>query len=538
MLNDTFQSVFTPVPMDSYLPRDTCSPYPDMPDITISAEGIKKLLDNINPSKAGGPDGLRPRVLKELAIPISPILQKIFSESLCQCAVPDDWKLAMITPVYKKGDRDCPGNYRPISLTCICSKLLVHIVTSELTTYFTEHNILYHLQHGFRHGRSCESQLLELTSTLQANVNARAQTDLIIMDFSKAFDKVCHKKLISKLDFYGVRGNTLQWISCFLEGRQQCVVLEGTQSSYLDGFSGVPQGSVIGPTLFLVYINDLPEYVNSTVHLFADDTVMYLTINSDEQCTQLQADLNRLEEWEREWLMAFNPEKCEVLRISRKKTVIYFDYILHGKILRSVKSAKYLGVELSHNLKWNAQIGKATAKANCTLGFLKRNLRVKSCALKQQAYFSLVRPQLEYCSSIWDPRQGIENNGSYRLEMVQRRAARWTLCRYHPTASVSDMLQELGWRSLLQRRCDARLVLLYKIKNGLVACNRDQLKDPIRRSRHTHDHTIRPITCKTKSHQLSFFPRTILQWNNIPPDLFVNCNSSAIFRSRISNLIH
>ena len=151
-------------------------------------------------------------------------------------------------------------------------------------------------------------------------------------------------------------------------------------------------------------------------------------------------------------------------------------------------------MELSHDLKWNAQIGKATAKANCTLGFLKRNLRVKSCALKQQAYFSLVRPQLEYCSSIWDPRQGIENNGSYRLEMVQRRAARWTLCRYHPTASVSDMLQELGWRSLLQRRCDARLVLLYKIKNGLVACNRDQLKDPIRRSRHTHDHTIRPIT--------------------------------------------
>ena len=216
---------------------------------------------------------------------------------------------------------------------------------------------------------------------------------------------------------------------------------------------------------FLVYINDLPEYVNSTVDLFSDDTVMYLTINSDEQCTQLQADLNRLEEWEREWLMAFNPEKCEVLHISRKKTVIYFDYTLHGKILRSVKSAKYLGVELSHDLKWNAQIGKATAKANRTLGFLKRNLRVKSCALKQQAYFSLVRPQLEYCSSIWDPRQGIENNGSYRLEMVQRRAARWTLCRYHPTASVSDMLQERGWRSLLQRRCDARLVLLYKVKN-------------------------------------------------------------------------
>ena len=202
------------------------------------------------------------------------------------------------------------------------------------------------------------------------------------MDFSKAFDKVCHKKLLSKLDFYGVRSNTLQWFSCFLAGCQQCVVVDGAQSSYINVLSGVPQGSVIGPTLFLIYINDLPEYVDCTVHLFADDTVMYLTIHSEEQCAQLQVDLDMLQVWEEDWLMEFNPEKCEILRISRKKTVISYDYTLHGKVLRSVKSARYLGVQLSHDLKWNAQITKATAKANLILGFLKRNLRVKSCALK------------------------------------------------------------------------------------------------------------------------------------------------------------
>ena len=178
--------------------------------------------------------------------------------------------------------------------------------------------------------------MLELTSTLQANLTARAQTDLIIMDFSKAFDKVCHKKLLSKLDFYGVRSNPLQWISCFLEGRQQCVVVDGAQSSYIDVLSGVPLGSVIG-TLFLVYINDLSEYVSSTAHLFADDTVMYLTIHSEEQCAQLQVDLDMLQVWEEDWLMEFNPEKCEILRISRKKTVTSYDYTLHGKVLRSVK---------------------------------------------------------------------------------------------------------------------------------------------------------------------------------------------------------
>ena len=208
---------------------------------SVASAGVLK------PHKAAGPDSIRPKVLKELAPSIAPILQIIFAKSLKTHQVPEDWKQALISPIYKKGNRDCPSNYLPISLTCICSQLMEHIVTSSMITHLERHNILYHLQHGFRHGRSCETQILELTTTLQANLNDRSQTDLIIMDFSKVFDKVSHPKLLAKLDHYGIRNDALKWISCFLNNRQQSVVVDGAQSHYLPVLSRVPQGSVLVP---------------------------------------------------------------------------------------------------------------------------------------------------------------------------------------------------------------------------------------------------------------------------------------------------
>ena len=179
--------------------------------------------------------------------------------------------------------------------------------------------VFYRLQHGFRSGWSCETQLLELTATLHSNLAARKQTDLIILDFSKAFDKVCHVKLLSKFDYYGVRGDVFNWIKDFLANRKQSVVVDGEQLSNLPVLSGVPQGSAIGPALFIICISDLPEYVKSDVHLFANDTAILLTIDSTEHCLQLQSDLKSLGNWENDWLMEFNPEKCEVPESALRK---------------------------------------------------------------------------------------------------------------------------------------------------------------------------------------------------------------------------
>ena len=198
----------------------------------------------------------------------------------------------------QKGDKSTASNYRPISLTCILCKVLEHIVASNLVTHLDSHQLLYNLQHGFRSKRSCETQLVMLMEDMSRNAIAGQQTDLILLDFRKAFDKVSHEeKLLFKLHRYDIRGHVLHWIKAFLANRSQTVVLEGEKSSQVLVTSGVPQGSVLGPILFLVFINDIPDHIRSKVRLFADNTAVYLVISNLEQAKLLQEDLDRLGEW-------------------------------------------------------------------------------------------------------------------------------------------------------------------------------------------------------------------------------------------------
>ena len=217
--------------------------------------------------------------------------------------------------------------------------------------YLNKNNLLYEHQHGFRNKLSCETQLIEFTSDVLQVVQDRKQCDTIVMDFSKAFDKVSHDRLLYKLARAGVDPVATRWIKSFLTGRSQRVVINGDESSNAPVTSGVPQGSVLGPILFLIFIDDLPQYTKSSkVRLFADDTIVYLTISSIDDCHKLQEDMNGLEIWESDWLMEFHPAKCNILRITRKKTKIIFPYSLHGHPLEKVTSAKYLGVTLSDDM--------------------------------------------------------------------------------------------------------------------------------------------------------------------------------------------
>ena len=216
-----------------------------------------------------------------------------------------------------------------------------------------------------------------------------------------------------------------------------------TSRSILEG----PQGSILRPSLFLYYINDIPIGLDSTIRLFADDTIAYLVIKSNSDALTLQRDLDKLSQWEQLWKMAFHPDKCYVLTISRNKTPVKFKYCLHGHVLESVDQAKYMGVTISDDLKWESHIN-ICGKANMTLGFLRRNLNIGSTSVKEQAYKSLVRPSLEYACSVWDPHLKSDIN---KIEMVQRRAARYLTNRQRNTSSVGDMLQHLKWHSL--ERC-------------------------------------------------------------------------------------
>ena len=537
VLNAQFQSVFSEG--RSYTDEEFQEKCPMkeidcdlLSNISISEEGIRKLLLKLNPHKACGPDQISPRVLKELASEVAPVLAIIYQSSLTSGVVPADWRKANVAPVFKKGEHYNPANYRPVSLTSIPCKILEHVIVSALMNHLEENAILCPQQHGFRRQRSCETQLLEFAEELSRNMEGGAQTDIVIMDFAKAFDKVNHSLLLHKLHHYGVRGSVNRWIEGFLSGRRQAVVVDGEASELADVRSGVPQGSVLGPCLFLAYINDLPDQLTSLTRLFADDTAVYRLVTSSQDQSQLQQDLQTLQQWEKSWDMEFHPGKCTTLPVTRKKRPLSSEYHLHGHTLDVVTSAKYLGVTITNDLSWDKHIHSICAKANKTLGFLRRNLKISATQLKVSAYKAMVRPTLEYACTVWDPYTKINED---RLESVQRRAARFVTGRYHNSSSVSSLINKLDWHPLKHRRKIARLAMVYKIVHGLVCMDASQLIPAPTRQRRGHHLQFQQPQCRTQYRQGSFYPRSIKDWNALP-DTVVEAKTLDTFMSRARKL--
>ena len=273
IFNAYFSSVFTTE--DQQVPELPCQHTSAIDNIEISVEDVCQKLKAVKTTSSAGPDGIHPRILCESANTISGPLANIFCKSLECGRLPPDWKLATVVPIFKKGEKRLPENYRPISLTAWPCKIMESLIRDQLMAYLTTSGILSCHQHGFRPNRSCTTQLLEVLEDWSRSIEVGNPIDTIYLDFQKAFDSVPHERLLRKLQAYGVTGYLLQWIRAFLSDRKQQVVVRGCRSEWVAVTSGVPQGSVLGPLLFLVYINDLPEVVSSSIKIFADDTKLY-----------------------------------------------------------------------------------------------------------------------------------------------------------------------------------------------------------------------------------------------------------------------
>ena len=386
-------------------------------------------------------------------------------------------------------------------------------------TRFDKNTLLKDHQHGFRKRCSCETQLTVTIQEIASRLSKGNQVDIILLDFAKAFDKVPYSRLLHKLDFYWVRNQTSNWIKFFLENRKQEVVLDGSHSDQSDVLSGVPQGTVLGPLLFLAYINDMPESLRSSDYrLFADDSLLYCAVNKASDCKLLQQDLTALEQWETDWQMSFNPSKCTVIRVHTGRSIKYQStYTLHGQTLEVVDGSKYLGVTVTDNLSWSRHVSETAGKAQRSLGFLRRNFKHCSRQVKSATYTSVVRPVLEYASPVWDPYHEADIKA---LEQVQRRAARYVYNDYtsRTPGCVTDMVNELGWESLQDRRQISRLCLLYKSHHGLVDIDKTAYLKP--GDSRTRSHTgFYQEHIKNEVYYNSFFPRTIRDWNRLPNSL-------------------
>ena len=359
---------------------------------------------------------------------------------------------------------------------------------------------------------------------------------MIILDFSKAFDTVPHQKLLHKLKNYGIDGKLNRWVEQFLTNRQQRVMVEGEFSGFDQVLSGVPQGTVLGPLLFLCHINDLPLHVKSQIRLFADDCLLYRIIKTVKDQEIIQNDLAALEEWAADWGMSFNATKCYVMSIHRTQKPLTRFYQLGGHILQQVSENPYLGLIIQDDLQWSSHINKICSKASKTLGFIRRNLKHCSENFKETAYISLVRSVLEYSSSVWDP---YLDKDIKKLEKIQRNAARFVKKDYSRHSSVTAMMKDLNWKPLQERRRENRLLLLFKILNNLVAIPPDKhlsFKNKKYNLRSNHSKEINLKTSEVDSHKNSFFPKTILDWNDLTENQ-ISCQSVIQFKAALQRTI-
>ena len=301
---------------------------------------------------------------------------------------------------------------------------------------------------------------------------------------------------------------------------EPCGTQEDTaiKSDWVPVLSGVPQGTVLGPVLFSLYINDITTDIDSEIRLFADDCVCYREIKGTEDTVKLQEDIDRLGCWARKWGMRFQPVKCNIMQITRKRIKkINASYNLEGTVLENVENIKYLGVTITNDLKWNTHVSNICTKANRTLGFLRRNLSACPQDVKESAYKGLVRPVLEYGSSVWDPSSILLQE---ELEKVQKRAARFVTGNYiYETGSMTGILEQLKWESLKKRRRDSRIIMLYKGLKGAASIPTNDLVPPIRHVRNHHSLAFQTPFANTDIYKCSFFPQTIRDWNSLTDTL-------------------
>lgn len=526
--NSFFCSVFTNEDCSS-IPCVSDLNYRFMSPISISVDGISKLIRDSKVSTSCGVDNINSKILKNTSAMSSQILYHIFQQSLSTGLLPADWKIAKVIPIFKDGNRHSPGNYRPISLTCICCKFLEHIIASHIFNHLESNNFFFQNQHGFRKALSCDTQLLEFTSDLHNGMNNSKLIDCIFLDYAKAFDRVAHCRLIAKLTALRIDSLTLSWIRNFLSNRRQFVSVNNFSSSTSVVTSGVPQGSVLGPLLFLTFINDLPSNISSCIRLFADDCVIYRTIDCHGDHLTLQNDLHLVNQWCDRWQMSLNTSKCCVLSFTRAKSALKFPYKICSAEVPRGSTYKYLGVHFCTNLSWCTHIEKICAKANRTLGFLRRHLHLSPSTIRQQAYQTLVRPQLEYASSIWSPHQQYLID---KLESIQNRAARFITSNYSRQSSITQIKRDISLPDLDSRRSVALLCLFHKYFYNSWS-SRLSLEIPSRTSSRLHNHlSFRRIFGRTQSFNNSALPRAIALWNNLPNDI-VSIKDSAKFREQL-----
>ncbi len=512
LLNNYFSSVFVDEVDNNFFDMYKCNETTSLIEtIEFDSSDIARVIDKLNISKAPGPDAIHARVIKECKEIFAHILLIVFKKSLEEGLLPSQWKSANVKALFKKGKRTLCSNYRPVSLTSILCKLLESLIRDKVLFYLESNHIITSVQHGFRPGHSCLTQLLELMEDFSNYFDSSDPFDCIYLDFAKAFDRVPHIRLLTKIYNCGIRGNLFLWIKDFLHNRIQRVVIKENKSDWIQVTSGIPQGSVLGPLLFTIFINDLPSEIRSHIKIFADDTKIY---NSISNSNVLQDDLDKLLVWSRKWLLPFNVDKCKVIHYGRHN--IDTQYFMNNMLLAADDSIKDLGVLFQSNLKFDQHIHTITASANGRIGIIRNTFHKIDCYGFLILYKALIRPILEYCVTIWSPHL---RKHEIELETIQRRATKLVprLCHL----SYADRLKALKLDTLYYRRRRCDLLQVFRIINKIDSIPPDNFFEFNTGITRGHCKKLIKPRATTTTKQYSFAHRVINDWNSLPNEVVV-----------------
>ena len=429
LFNEFFHTTFTPSSRPPNLPTLSDPPQSStLSDIIFSPTEVYEALTTLDPSKAKGIDGISPVTLSRCALALYEPIHHLFSLCINQSNIPNEWRIHLISPIFKSGEKTSVTNYRPISLLCILSKVLERLIYDKIIDFVT--SSICNVQFGFLKSRSSVQQLLLFYDHLLSSHSQKTQIDTLYLDFKKAFDKVPHDYLLIKLQHIGITGNLWLFFKNYLQNRLHCVTINKCTSPTLSVISGVPQGSILGPLLFLIYINDLPSSLSSSKPLlFADDTKCLKTIRDLSDSQLLQSDIDSLSEWSNTWLLPFNPSKCVILRFFSSSPDLTPAYYLDNTPISISNLQKDLGVTISSDLSWSQHYSNISSKAYKILGLLRRSFNsTNSVQTKKMLYLSLIKSRITYASQLWRPhkKKDIEI-----LERVQRRATKFILQDYN-----------------------------------------------------------------------------------------------------------
>ena len=456
-----------------------------------------------------------------------------------------------MVPILKKNERNLIGNYRPVSLLPICGKIFEKIIFDNLYPYIFNNNFIHDKQSGYRRGDSTVKQLISITHEIYRAFENDKEVRAIFLDISKAFDKVWTQGLIFKLKTIGIEGEILDILCSFLADRKQRVTLDGENSDWEDVRAGVPQGSILGPILFLIYINDLVDAVSSDIRIFADDTFIFRIIDP-ASFSDLKKDLDAITRWSVQWKLEFNPtitkQAIEVVFSNKRIKPFLQPLVFNGIAVKQCDKTRHLGMILDSRLIFKIHIEEKLAKARSGIGLMKILKKWVAHNVLENIYIMYVRPNFDYGDIVYhkpnDSASPSDENLDplmNQIEQLQYEAARVITGAWKGT-SRDKLYKNLGWESLNKRREMRKLCIIYetldtKFPNYLYKILEKQFYGPDSRSYNNNSKIkLKPFISTSKPYKLSFFPSTIKSWNNLEKSV-KESKSKAIFKRRILNKI-